>query len=407
MRAPVVLLVVVAVAAAFALGRHLERRELASIDSFREALASRDEIERSHRISAFLRGLDAEKLPDALAALEANDSGVTREEVRLLMLAWSRFDPAGAFAWARAWPTPWSDTLMTEAMYAWGLRDAHAALRELDGLEDPKLQTRLKGSLIEGWLHGEDRAGAGEYIAAIPDGRQRGRLALALAAETLREGPEAVMRWAEAVPEDAPNDFKRGAFYQASAVVAGVDPRRAAAWWEANRMHPYSRGSLEVIARRWAVHDDPKTLFAWLKGLPSDGESAGETGDALAAGFRVWLGDDPERAEAWLSSALPDPGLDPAIVEIVRARLQSSPASAVEWAARIEDEAQRRRSTVRAARAWRRQDPETARAWLAGSGLPEDVVQSILSGPPAVAGGRAAPPPGASPGRPAARPVRR
>jgi hypothetical protein len=404
MKAALAVAFVLALAAAFALGRQLERREFASVDAFREALAARDELERAHRISAFLRGLDPENLPDALRALEADNDAVTREEVRLLMLAWSRFDPAGAFAWARAWPTPWSNSLMTEAIYAWGLRDARAALREVEGLEDAKLQTRLEQSLVEGWLRSDDRIGASEYIAAIPNGRQRSRLSLALAAEILREGPEAVMRWAEGVPEDAPNDFKRGAFYQAAAVVARDDPRRAAAWFEANRTLPHSAGSLEVIARRWAEHEDPPALFAWLKELPSDGERAGETGDAVAAGFRIWLDHDPEQAEAWLSSALPDRDLDPAVVELVRARLLSSPASAVEWAVRIDDEAQRRRSTVRAARAWRRRDPEAAQAWLARSGLPEDLVQTILSGPASPDGERAAAPPGGA--RPAGRGAR-
>ena len=83
--------------------------------------------------------------------------------------------------------------------------------------------------------------------------------------------------------------------------------------------------------------------------------------------------------------------------ELVRARAQASPASAVEWAARIQDETQRRRSTVLAARNWQRQDPEAVHAWLARSDLPEDAKQSILRGPPAVAGPRAAAAPAALP----------
>jgi hypothetical protein len=381
MKAALALLWALTVVAAFGLARLTgpprERSDLEAVDSFRQALADPDPLTRSYRMSAFLQGLDPDGLPAALEALETNNVGVTREEVRLFMLAWSRFDAPGAFAWSRAWPTQWKDTLMAEAMYAWGFRNAPAALREVDAVDDPQLQARLRSSLFEGWLQSPDRAGASEYIAAISDPRRRRRLAFLLAAETMRDGPEAVMRWAEDVPEDAPNDFKQGAFYLAATLVAREDPRRAAEWFEAHRARPYSAGSLEGIALRWAEHHDPPALFDWLRSLSSEGERGSEPADAVAAGFRIWLGKSPEQAEAWLSSRLPDPALDPAIAELARARAQSSPASALEWAARIQDEARRRRSVVRAGRTWRRQDPEAARAWLERSDLPEEVRQSI------------------------------
>jgi hypothetical protein len=398
MKAALALVSVLALAAGFALGRHLERRGLASVDSFREGLAARDEIERARRIGAFLHRLGPENLPAAREALEANNRGVTRQEVRLFMLAWSRFDAAGAFAWARDWPTRWKDTLMVEAMHAWGLRDARAGLRELEAMgDDPELEAKLRAALFEGWAASADRAGATAEIAAIPDPRQRRRLAFLLAAESMRDGPDALVRWAESVPEDAPNDFKHGAFYLAATLLAREQPRQAAEWFVAYRASAFSADALEGIARRWAEHHDPPALFEWLLGLPAgEGERAGEIGDAVAAGFRVWMRESPEQAEAWLSSALPDPRLDPAIVELVRARFQSSPDSAVEWALRIEDEAQRSRSAQLAAFAWHRRDPEAARTWLAASGLPEDLVQSILSSAPPAAGERAA-------ARPAAR----
>ncbi len=394
MKAVLAILWILSVAGAFALGR-LGASDgaapgFATVDSFRDALAERDELSRSYRMSAFLEGLGPQELPAALEVLEQNSIAVTREEARLFLLAWSRFDAPGAFAWARAWPTQWSDTLMEEAIYAWGLRDPRAALRELEAVEAPEQKVRLRRSLLEGWLHSQDRTGASEYIAAIPEARQRSRLAFLLAAETMRDGAEAVMRWAEAVPEDAPNDFKRGAFYHASAVLAREDPRRAAQWFEAHRTLPYSTGSLDVIARRWAEYHDPPALFEWLRSLPSEGERASEIGEAVAATFGIWLGKAPEEAEAWLSSRTPDPELDSAVAELVRSLSQASPASAIAWAARIQDETQRRRSTLLAGRAWRRQDPEALRAWLAQSDLPEAARQSILRAPPGVAGRRAA-----------------
>ena len=373
---------ILTVAAAFVLARLTapgrERADLRSVDSFRAALAERDTLNRSYRLSAFLQEFGPDDVPAALEILEASSIGVSQEEVRLLMLAWSRFDAPGAFAWASDWPTAWRQTLMSEAMYAWGFRDGRAAFRALEGVEDSELRARMKPAIVEGWLRSDDRVGAGEYIAAVSEPRRRGRLTFLLAGETLRDGVEAVMLWAEAVPEDAPNDFKQGAFYHAASVVARQDPRRAAEWFERHRTQPYSEGSVSGIALQWARHHDPPRLFDWLRSLPAEGEREGERGEAIADGFRSWLQRAPGKAEAWLRSALPDPGLDPAVAELVLYLSRSSPGSAVEWAGRIQDKELRRGKTIQAGRAWRKAEPEAVTRWLAESDLSEKVRQQIL-----------------------------
>ena len=267
---------------------------------------------------------------------------------------------------------------MTEAMYAWGFRDGRAAVRILDDVEDPDLMARLRPAIVEGWLRSDDRESVGEYIASVSEPRRRGRLTFVLAAETMRDGVEAVIRWAEAVPEDAPNDFKQGAFYHASSVVARKDPRRAAEWFELHRTQPYSEGSVAGIATAWARDHDPQGLLDWLRSLPAEGDREGERGTAIADGFRIWLGKVPAEAEAWLRSALPDPELDPAVAELVLHLSRSSPGSAVEWAGRIQDEQLRLARTIRAGRAWWNAEPDAATAWLAVSGLPEAARQQIV-----------------------------
>jgi hypothetical protein len=401
MKAALASIWILTAAGAFAVGRFTVSDGgdpgLGALSSFEAALAARDELERAHRMGAFLDVMGPSDLPAALRALETRNIGVTREEVRLFMLAWSRFDAPAAFAWARAWPTQWSDTLTEQAIYAWGLRDAPAALRELQTVEDPELQERLRQSLVEGWLHGDDRTGAGEYIAALSNPRQRVRLTFLLAAETMREGPDEVIRWAEAVPETAPNGFKQGAFYQASTLVARDDPRRAAEWFEAHRTSPYSAGSLEGIALRWSEHHDPPALFDWLRSLPAEGERSDERATAIGAGFRLWAKKHPGEAEAWLAAELPDPLLDPAIVELVRVLTPASPASALAWSVRIEDEAMRRNATLRSGRTWRRREPKAVEDWLAHEDLPEELEQAILAGGrPTPGTRRVRPPPGAA-----------
>jgi hypothetical protein len=352
-----------------------------TVESLRAALEQRDELSRAHQLSSVLVALGPDDMPAALEDLKARQVGVSPEEVRLFMLAWSRFDAPGAFAWAYDWPTPWRRVLMSEAMYSWGFLDGAAAVRTLEDLEDSSLRDLLRPAALEGWLRSHDRVGAGAYVAAVSDPRQRGRYTFLLTAETARDGIDAVIRWAEAVPEDAPNDFKQGAFYHASGVVARADPQRAAEWFEAHRTRPYSDGSLAGIALKWAQSHDPPPLFDWLRGLPIEGERPGERSEAVKDGFRTWLKRAPEEAEAWLRSATPDPLLDPAVAELVKHLSGSSPAAALEWTARIQSQELRTSSAIQAGRIWWRQDHEAASAWIAESDLPEGARRAIQSGP--------------------------
>ena len=56
----------------------------------------------------YLLKIEADRANRALATvrtIEIGSAPVTGDEVRLFMMAWSRFDAPAAFAWARDWPT--------------------------------------------------------------------------------------------------------------------------------------------------------------------------------------------------------------------------------------------------------------------------------------------------------------
>ncbi len=390
MKAVVAAIWILSLAAAFGLGRlgvvSPAVGEPQTLESFRAALRERNPLERSYRLSAFLRQLQPDDIPGFLEAIDEHQIGVTPEEVRLFMLAWARHDGAAAFSWARQWPTPWSQTLSREAAYAWGFHDGPAALAVVEALDDPEQMAQLRASLLEGWLASGDSVRASAYVASVDDERRRRRLLFLLAGETARDGPDAVMRWAEAVPEDAPNDYKTAVFYQATNVLSQEDLRVAVRWLEAHRSRPYSVGSLQLIAENWASDGDVPALFEWLRALPDGaGDRAGERAEALGKGFQAWLQSAPEEAEAWLLRELPAAELDPAVQEMVRARAGPSPTDAFQWVARIQDEERRRHSLHVASRIWLRNDPEAALAWISQSDLPGDVRESLLKSPRAKA----------------------
>jgi len=303
--------------------------ELASVASFRQSLEDADWLTRSYRFSSFLMGLNPENLPEALEVLEPHLPWLLTDEFRIFMLAWTRFDAPAAFAQARAWPPQFGRNAGAAAMYAWGFRNPLEAVRELSAVEDIELQEFWGARLLAGWAHGEYRDTASEYIAKLPEGPTRLAYLGTLAWEISKEGPEAVMRWAEGVP-DTPPRFKQGVFLKATSTLAGVDAPLTARWLEGQLDHDYVDDALLVVAGSWATSDPPAAM-SWLTRLP-----AGAKRDAaVKTGFRVWFNRSPQDAEGWLQSASPAIAVDPAVRFMVERTRDHRPEISREWAARI------------------------------------------------------------------------
>ena len=233
-----------------------------------EALAEQNLLIRSGMLAAALENLNAENLDEALAALDAKQVGVKDHELRLFMLAWARFDAAGAYAWAAAQESEWSDRLQEAAAYAWGYADPQAARKVLDEAPTGRGgRSALTAALMAGWRVNGDVSGMTEQIIAMPPSRQRETLTTALLAQIGKQGLDPVVAWFDGVPVDAEADYKRLAFNRAVAVVARADVQRSTELYLAHQGQPYTENALGVIARRWIDHDEPATLFPWLAEL--------------------------------------------------------------------------------------------------------------------------------------------
>jgi hypothetical protein len=327
-----VIFVAVALALSFWLGRATApvlESELASVASFRRSLEDPDWLTRSHRFSSFLVGLNPENLPDALEALEPQLRWLRTEEFRVFMLAWSRFDPRGAFEQAQAWPARVRRTASGAAMYAWGYRNPLEAVRELSAVEDTESQALLAARLLTGWAHSEYRDSASVYIAELPESPTRRRYITTLVWEISKEGPEVLMRWAEGVPDDPPR-VKQAVFVEATGTLAGVDAPSTARWLQGQLDRDYTDDALPVLAGAWATSDAPAAM-SWLLELP-----AGKPRDtAVRVGFRAWFNRSPAEAERWLRSASPAPAVDPAVRFMMEKTRGDKPKVAREWATRI------------------------------------------------------------------------
>jgi hypothetical protein len=354
-----------------------------SIETLRSALSERDELERTYELTRYLRELSPDDIPGVLVEIERQRVGITADEVRLFMLAWTRFDGPGAFETATSWPTTWKKVLTEQAMQAWGFNDGKAAFAAWERIQDKDLQETLRGALVAGWVGSYDIEGVTEFAATVEKPRRRNRLAFRLTGQVMRDGPEAVIAWADAVPIEAPNDFKQTVYSHALGAVARVDPELAAPWYERHIAEPFSAMTLRNVAIKWAQHHDPLALIAWVEGLPLDDSREAERADAIRAAMRIWAPADPENAERWLKSAPSSPGRDAAIGEFVRATIDSSPVEAMLWAAEIEDQALRKKTTLRLGRVWIEKDPDGATAWIRASDIPDVWRAAIMKNRPA------------------------
>jgi hypothetical protein len=332
-----VIVVALALPLSFWLGRAsapVLESELASVASFRRSLEDQDWLTRSYRFSSFLVGLNPDNLPDALEALEPHLPWLLTDEFRMFMLAWSRFDPSGAFEHAQSWPLQIRRNAGGAAMYAWGFRNPLEAVRALSTVENAnaELQEFWAARLLAGWAHGEYRDSASEYIAAMPEGPTRLAYLATLAWEISKESPEAVMRWAEGIP-DEPLRFKQAVFLKATSTLAGVDAPSTARWLQGHLDRGYAgEGALLTVAGAWATSDAPAAM-SWLTALPAGKQREA----AVGTGFRVWFHRSPKDAERWLRTASPAPAIDPAVRFMVEQTRDKRPAASRKWAARITD----------------------------------------------------------------------
>jgi len=379
MRAIFAILVILTLGAAYAAGRYGREAadsDLSRVASFRESLDQSDPLVRSYRFSGFLQTLGPDDLEEALEAIEKHEHWLTIDERRDFLLAWASFDARAALDWALSRPRPVKRKAVPAAMHAWAFYEPAGARQALESLDKVDATLAVKEALVSGWMQGEAPTGVVEYIASQPASNARQKYTSALASELMREGPEAVIRWAEAIPDDAVADYKSVAFQKAANVLAVVDPFQASRWIEGHLDRDYAASGPRVIARRWFTRD-PTAALEWLVGLP-----AGEVrDDSVRTVFRSWLKQDAEQAKAWVLSVSPVEGADRAVRALVHRDSRADPVSALAWAQRIHDPTLRQRALIKQGQAWFRRDPEAARAWLAESELSEDIRTAIQQPP--------------------------
>jgi len=332
-----------------------------------------DPYARAQELGALLPTLGPEAVPEVEQVLNDWKLDLGAGDYELLIQFWASQQPEAATRWVIDLSPPfYRNGLVQTALPFWVAADLQASLvavRQWVTLR-PDVREALSRALILGWYRA-GHPGLQQYIQDIGGGFER-QLALAtyLRAAIQKEGVEAVMSWAEAVPEDDPT-YKLTVYRQVASALPLFDPEASIRWCDAHCDGPFGNNLRNIIAGRWLLRDGPGAL-EWLSTAP-DGH---EKDLAIRATFASWGRMDPDAALAWMAQQTgdgePPAWLAPVFPVYARLLSERSPPEAVEWAQRIERDREREITLIRVARVWRAADEAAAEAWLADSPLSED-----------------------------------
>lgn len=335
---------------------------------FAEALAEPETLARTAALVALLQQLSPGNVAGAAAAVSEQLTVIEDADLRLFLHAWSAFDPQAALDHTLAWKLlSRREFGASQVIYYWAWHGgAREALLFVDSIAEPTVRRRANAELVKGWARSGDTPGVTEYFSRLSNGDLRDRYtAIVVAAIVANGGIDAVMRWAESIPDDANDRFKRTVFRKALRHVSARDPLAAADWYEQHADQFYIDLGMPIVATEWVEHD-PEAAFEWLvaqSGLQRD--------LAMRTAMQRWLAIDASSAEMWMNSGERGGPLTPTIEPFAIWLAKSDPAGAVSWAERIPDSRQKDQVLIIAGRRWRATDPEAFEVWFANAELSE------------------------------------
>jgi len=339
-----------------------------------------DAYARAARLANLLAALGPEAVPEVRSALRDPSIDLGAVELELLERFWATHDPEAASEWAYGYTgLGYRVPAITTTFELWARVDPESTLRWIRAISSggvvrgPYVDT-AEAALIRGWFY-SGRPGLVDFIRDMGPSDERQRSLGIYARQTIRrDGTAAVIRWAEALP-DQDKRFKLDAFRQVASELAQAEPAAGVAWCEAHCEGPFGAEVRELVANRWAAKDGQSAL-RWLSSLPPGSER-----DAIVRlTFRSWWRSDPEAAHAWLAAMGTDgiaPWFEPALNIVALALAWEDPHEAMRWAALIEDDAGRETVIINVARTWRNQDAAAADAWLEQSPLSEENREAV------------------------------
>ena len=356
-----------------------EVKKLSSPKSLEQMLlAAQSETNPIKRSAAYARAfenLNQDNIGQALKAFESLPMGFENmQEYKMLLYAWSQFDPLAAIDYCKGRASGIGAGFATAGVLeGWANRDPESARAWVEDPANAGMAKLYNFGLIKGWAN-RDLHGATDYVMGLEGGEEVGKLVGIITESFIRAGGfSQASTWADALPNAK---LKEGALMNLSRSFSRDRPEDVAGWLESHANEKYSAKAFENLGKRWS-ETDPESSIDYFSNLP-DGKSQ-EVG--IKSSISNWAKQDPLSAGDWLNERESGPKLDSALAAYASTVSTKDGGAAMEWAISISDEKLQQSTIKKVGQEWYRQDKDSVEAWLPSSGLSETAQKNIRNPP--------------------------
>jgi hypothetical protein len=356
-----------------------EVKKLSSPKSLEQMLlAAQSETNPIKRSAAYARAfenLNQDNIGQALKAFESLPMGFENmQEYKMLLYAWSQFDPLAAIDYCKGRASGIGAGFATAGVLeGWANRDPESARAWVEDPANAGMAKLYNFGLIKGWAN-RDLHGATDYVMGLEGGEEVGKLVGIITESFIRAGGfSQASTWADALPNAK---LKEGALMNLSRSFSRDRPEDVAGWLESHANEKYSAKAFENLGKRWS-ETDPESSIDYFSNLP-DGKSQ-EVG--IKSSISNWAKQDPLSAGDWLNERESGPKLDSALAAYASTVSTKDGGAAMEWAISISDQKLQQSTIKKVGQEWYRQDKDAVEAWLPSSGLSKTAQKSIRNPP--------------------------
>jgi hypothetical protein len=351
-----------ALAAPAALAAVPEPRSLASEIATRlvaDAAVRADPAEREAFLQQAVQGVPRAlyaRLAEELAT--AAPGSVEADVLRAVVLRWAWEEPTNVAGWAVDHPDhPYRREALAIAAQRWARLNPEQLLQWASGLDDGDRRWVLLRS--GDYLGRTDPALFSLWHAALPEGRDREQLELAVAREWAQRDPAALATELQRNLGPELAEWRRVGTAGLLTHLATLGGPEAAAFVATVPAGPLRDALVPGAVAAWAAQD-PAAAGRWIDTLGATSVRA----QAVQTLLGTWLDRDAEAAAAYARSlprgSVSDQGNE-AVAQYLAVR---EPATAIAWAEQIFDANRRAQTLAYVIGEWRARDPETLQELL-------------------------------------------
>lgn len=340
--------------------------------TFEDRLGNMEEIVRGE--NALDRGRALLAWIDSLAPSEFEGAvdrfrslGLTEArmgEYAMLLTAWAELDPTAALDYTTEKTRGGIAT--STVMTAWASRDPESAIAWARANHEGDGANAFMAGIIRG-LVVTNPARATELLESLPYSSERGDALQAMMPHLLKLGPESARQWIAGLKDEK---LKDGAIRRFAEDMASDDPVGTADWLLAN-LGENSTHSVDEVFTALTKVDKNLAMKKFQSLPPGDARSRALRGIITVESYQ-----NPKAAVA-LMDGNPGDIDDRMVQQYIWHSFDKEPALAMAQVSKMENEGSRNRMYERALGAWLKDDPASARAWIAQSPVPPSVVEKL------------------------------